>query len=91
MAADLTTYDKILKEDYAPAIEKQFTTRTPLLNIIKRDSTMIEGREFVVPTQGRMTYRMAGQMLPERLERTITPILLEVLMVADTFKLKTQP
>lgn len=55
MAADLTTYDKILKEDYAPSIEKQFNSRTVLLNTVKRDSTTIEGRQFVVPTQGRLT------------------------------------
>src|SRR3990167_2848361 len=55
MAADLTTYDLALKIDYAPGLEKQFNTKSVLLNSIKRDSTSIEGREFVGAVEGRMT------------------------------------
>lgn len=56
MAADLTTYDKILKEDYAPSIEKQLVTRTVMLKRMKRGGPQeLEGREFVLPVEGRRT------------------------------------
>lgn len=53
MAADLTTYDAILKETYAPAIVEQLQSRTILLKRLKRSSKEIEGREFIIPTHGR--------------------------------------
>lgn len=49
MAANLTTYDAILKENYAPAIVEQLNTKTILLKRLKRDSEALFGREFVIP------------------------------------------
>jgi len=53
MAANLTVYDAILKEDYAPAIVEQLNSKTVLLKRLRRDSESIAGREFVVPVHGR--------------------------------------
>jgi hypothetical protein len=54
MAADLTTYDKILKEVYAPAIVEQLNNKTILLKRIQKGGEEdYNGREFVIPTHGR--------------------------------------
>jgi len=55
MAADIATYDKALKEDYEPAMEKQLNSKTPLLKRVRRSSDELEGRQFVLATEGRRT------------------------------------
>lgn len=55
MAADLTTYDKDLKDNYGPAIEMQLNSKRPLLKRVKKDDGSLEGRQFIVPLQGRRT------------------------------------
>lgn len=49
MAANLTAYDAVLKEDYAPAIVEQLKQANILLQRIERDEESVEGKEVYVP------------------------------------------
>ena len=55
MAADLTTYDKALKEDYSPTVVNQLYTKTVTLKRIRKGNEELEGREFVIPLATKMS------------------------------------
>jgi len=49
MAANLTEYDAVLKENYAPAIIEQLNSKTILLKRLERDRDSFNGEHFVIP------------------------------------------
>lgn len=61
MAANLTAYDAVLKEDYAPAIAEQLRNDNVLLKRIERDSESVEGKEVYVPLHTRRNVGIAAR------------------------------
>lgn len=53
MAADLTAYDAILKEDYAPAIVEQMNNASVLLKRLQRNEEAVQGKEVYIPLHTR--------------------------------------
>jgi len=49
LAASLSEYDDVLKEDYAPAIVEQLSNNNILLNRIERDQESVQGKEVYLP------------------------------------------
>lgn len=63
MAADITTYDKALKDVYGGAPIKELNDATPLWNYIKKTSRGFDGRQFVIATHGRRNQQIGARAL----------------------------
>lgn len=51
--ADLSQYDKVLKDVYADKIAEQLNSKTVLLKRLQRETDSFDGRQWVIPTHGR--------------------------------------
>lgn len=63
MAADVTTYDKALKDVYGGAPIEELNQATPLWNYIKKTSRGFDGRQFVVAVHGRRNQQIGARSL----------------------------
>jgi hypothetical protein len=60
MAADLTTYDKGLKNVYAPKIVEQLNNRRVLLKRLNRLKEGFDGRQFIIPVHMQRNEQIAS-------------------------------
>lgn len=60
MAADLTTYDKGLKNVYGPKVVEQLNNRRILLKRLQRLTEGFDGRQFVIPVHGQRNEQIAS-------------------------------
>lgn len=60
MASDLTTYDKGLKNVYAPKIVEQLNNRRVLLKRLQRLTEGFDGRKFIIPVHMQRNEQIAS-------------------------------
>ena len=60
MAADLTTYDKGLKNVYAPKVVEQLNNRRVLLKRLQRLKEGFDGRKFIIPVHMQRNEQIAS-------------------------------